>query len=73
MTMPLMNGQEAFRQMQRIRAATRVIISSGYNEVEAIRRFTTRGIGGFIQKPYTASRLASTVKRVLDNGSRILA
>ena len=73
MTMPLMNGQEAFRQMQRIRAASKVIISSGYNEVEAIRRFTTKGIGGFIQKPYTASKLASTVKRVLDNGPRILA
>jgi PAS domain S-box-containing protein len=73
MTMPLMNGQEAFRQMQRIRATSKVIISSGYNEVEAIRRFTTKGIGGFIQKPYTASKLASTVKRVLDSGSRILA
>jgi CheY-like chemotaxis protein len=67
MTMPLMNGQEAFRQIQRIRATAKVIISSGYNEVEAIRRFTTKGIGGFIQKPYTASKLASTVKRVLNS------
>ena len=71
MTMPLMNGQEAFRQMQRIRATSKVIISSGYNEVEAIRRFTTKGIGGFIQKPYTASKLASTVKRALDSAAAL--
>jgi CheY-like chemotaxis protein len=67
MTMPMMSGQEAFRQILSIRPASRVIISSGYNEVEAIRRFTTKGISGFIQKPYTASKLARTVKQVLDN------
>jgi PAS domain S-box-containing protein len=67
MMMPTMSGQEAFRQMQRIRTTSRIVISSGYNEVEAIRRFTTKGIGGFIQKPYTASQLARTVKQVIEN------
>ncbi len=67
MMMPVMSGQEAFRQMLTIRPASRVIISSGYNEVEAIRRFTGKGIGGFIQKPYTAAKLARTVKQALDS------
>ncbi len=69
MMMPVMSGQEAFRQMLNIRSAAKVIISSGYNEVEAIRRFTAKGIGGFIQKPYTASQLARTVKQVLAKDS----
>jgi CheY-like chemotaxis protein len=68
MTMPVMSGQEAFRQMLIIRPAP-TVISSGYNEVEAIRRFTTRGIAGFIQKPYTASKLARAVKQVLDSSN----
>jgi CheY-like chemotaxis protein len=67
MMMPTMSGQETFRQILMIRPTTKVIISSGYNEVEAIRRFTTKGIGGFIQKPYTASQLARTVKRVIES------
>jgi FixJ family two-component response regulator len=44
----------------------RVILSSGFNEVEAIRRFTGKGLAGFIQKPYTATALAQKVKSVLE-------
>ena len=65
MTMPVMGGAEAFRQIRTIRPDAQVIVSSGYNEVEAIRRFTAKGIAAFIQKPYTASKLARMVKRVI--------
>ena len=69
MMMPVMSGQEAFRQIKNIRPGVRIIISSGYNEVEAIRRFTTKGISGFIQKPYTAAQLAGAIQRVLASDS----
>jgi CheY-like chemotaxis protein len=65
MTMPVMSGEEAFRQIRQIRPDTRVIVSSGYNEVEAIRRFTAKGIAAFIQKPYTATNLARVVKQAI--------
>ena len=52
-------------QLHRIRPDVRVILSSGYNEVEAIRRFTGRGLAGFIQKPYTASQLAEKIKKLI--------
>jgi FixJ family two-component response regulator len=42
-----------------------VILSSGYNEVEAISRFTGKGLAGFIQKPYTGSKLAETLRTAL--------
>jgi hypothetical protein len=32
--------------------------------VEAVRRFTGKGLAGFLQKPYTAAMLAETVKRI---------
>jgi CheY-like chemotaxis protein len=65
MTMPVMSGEEAFRQMRQFRPDVRVIVSSGYNEVEAIRRFTAKGIAAFIQKPYSAASLARIVKKTL--------
>jgi PAS domain S-box-containing protein len=66
MTMPVMGGDETFRALQQIRPNVKVILSSGYNEVEAVRRFTGKGLAGFIQKPYSASALANKVKMVLE-------
>jgi signal transduction histidine kinase/CheY-like chemotaxis protein len=65
MTMPVMSGEETFRELRSIRPDVKVILSSGYNEVEAIRRFTGKGLAGFVQKPYTSSRLAEAVRSVL--------
>lgn len=65
MTMPLMTGEETFRQLKTINPDVKVILSSGYNEVEAIRRFTGKGLAGFIQKPYTSSQLAKKIKSIL--------
>jgi len=65
MTMPVLSGQEAFRRIKAISPQARVIVSSGYNEVEAVRRFTAKGMADFIQKPYTSRKLARIVKRAL--------
>ena len=65
MTMPVMSGEEAFREIRMLSPDVRVVLSSGYNEVEAIRRFTNKGLAGFIQKPYTSVDLARKVKTVL--------
>jgi two-component system cell cycle sensor histidine kinase/response regulator CckA len=67
MTMPVMNGEEAFSRLRMIRPDVRVILSSGYNEVEAIRRFTGKGLAGFIQKPYTSIALAEKIRSVLES------
>jgi PAS domain S-box-containing protein len=65
LTMPGVSGEEALRQLQRINSEVRVLLSSGYNEVEAVQRFAGQGLAGFIQKPYTAAALAEKVKEVL--------
>ena len=66
LTMPVMSGQEALRRMQSIHPQVRVLLSSGYNEVEAVQRFAGKGLAGFIQKPYTAAALAEKVKEVIE-------
>jgi PAS domain S-box-containing protein len=65
MTMPIMNGEEAFRRLKAINPAIKVILSSGYNEVEAIRLFTGKGLAGFIQKPYSTTTLLEKIRSVL--------
>jgi PAS domain S-box-containing protein len=66
MTMPVMGGEETLRHLRAKRPDLKVLLSSGYNEVEAIRRFSGKGLAGFVQKPYSAITLAEKVKSVLE-------
>lgn len=61
LTMPRMSGEEALREIRKIRGTTRVILSSGYNEVEATRRLVGRASVEFIQKPYTVRELLAVL------------
>ena len=65
MTMPVMSGEEALHHMRTINPGIPVVLSSGYNEVEAIQRFAGKGLAGFIQKPYTSAALAEKVSAIL--------
>jgi CheY-like chemotaxis protein len=42
LTMPGLGGEETLRQIQAIRPEARVILSSGFNEMEVIRKFAER-------------------------------
>jgi PAS domain S-box-containing protein len=66
LTMPVMGGEDALRGIKSISPAACVILSSGFSELEAVHRFSGKGLAGFIQKPYTASALGRKVKDVLD-------
>lgn len=52
LTMPNMDGDEAFFALRRIREDVRVILSSGFSEEDLNERFDGAGVAGFIQKPY---------------------
>ena len=63
--MPVMGGDETLRALRRIQPGVRVIVSSGYNEKEAARRFSGIRLSGFLQKPYSSARLNFMVANVL--------
>jgi two-component system, cell cycle sensor histidine kinase and response regulator CckA len=69
MTMPVMSGGEALRRMRTINPGVPVVLSSGFNEMEAIQRFTGEGLAGFIQKPYTVTTLAEKIRAVLQGSN----
>ena len=65
MTMPVLSGEATLRELRAIHPTIPVILSSGYNEVEAIQRFSGKGLAGFLQKPYTARTLLEVLQKVL--------
>lgn len=64
-TMPVMDGVEALSLIQEVAAEVPVVLSRGYDEVEATRRFTTKCLAGFIQKPYTSAQLIRKFAEIL--------
>jgi PAS domain S-box-containing protein len=65
LTMPIMDGGEACRELRRRGATVPVILSSGFDEAEALRRFEGLGLAGFIQKPFSLAALVDLVRKVL--------
>jgi PAS domain S-box-containing protein len=65
LTMPVMNGEEALQRIRSIRPRVPIIVSSGFNETEALRRFGSGSVSGFLQKPYTSAKLAECVRGAL--------
>jgi CheY-like chemotaxis protein len=63
LTMPVMDGVEAFKRIVDIDPKARVLLSSGYAAAEAMAQFKELNLLGFIQKPYGAKDL---VKKVAD-------
>jgi two-component system, cell cycle sensor histidine kinase and response regulator CckA len=51
--------------MKALRGDVPIILSSGFNEIEAVRRFKGRGLAGFLQKPYRAGTLVEKIGSVV--------
>jgi PAS domain S-box-containing protein len=66
-TMPGMDGEETFGELRRLRPDIKVLLTSGYNEQEAVQRFVGKGLAGFIQKPYILSTLANRLRAALES------
>jgi two-component system, cell cycle sensor histidine kinase and response regulator CckA len=62
LTMPRMNGEEAFKELTRLNPAVRVVMSSGYTESEINARLGGKGLAGFVQKPYTVAALRDCLR-----------
>ncbi len=69
LTMPRMDGEEAFRLMREVQPALRVVVMSGFNEQDTENRFFGRGLAGFVAKPFGAEALMAKVTSVLQRAA----
>lgn len=68
LTMPVVGGEECFRELRRIRRDVPVILTSGYNEQDLISRFAGKGLAGFMQKPYRMAVLQKKIQEAMGFG-----
>ena len=64
LSMPKMDGLAAFQEISVLKPNVNVILVSGYNEQEAIQRFSAKGLAGFIQKPYRFEALRKELDKI---------
>jgi len=55
LTMPHLDGEQCFRELRMLNPDVKVIMSSGFSELEVTQKFVGKGLAGFIQKPYKFS------------------
>jgi len=65
LTMPEMDGEETFRELRRLDPRVRVLLMSGFDEVETTARFTGLGLAGFIQKPFKLATVREKLREIL--------
>ena len=65
LTMPRMDGQEAFLAIRSLKAHLPVILSSGYDGQQTMHHLQGPGAPTFLQKPYTLKVLRKTIETAL--------
>jgi PAS domain S-box-containing protein len=69
MTMPHMDGRETLQEMERLGLSTPVVLSSGHDEQATTGQLVSRGLAGFIQKPYRLGDLREKVRSILEGST----
>ncbi|MCA9608693.1 MAG: response regulator [Myxococcales bacterium] len=65
LSMPVMDGEETLDALLRIDPDVRVVVTSGYDESEGIRRRGLSRAAGFLQKPYRMDDLRDVLRETL--------
>lgn len=69
LTMPGMDGDQVFEEMQRLDPTISVLLMSGYSERDVSRRFADKKLAGFLQKPFRPAALQAKLRELLDHRS----
>ena len=65
LSMPRMDGRQAFEGIRALHPELRVILSSGFDLQEAAQGIVGQGLAGFLQKPYTLQGLERALRTIL--------
>ncbi len=66
LTMPHLDGEGALHEILCLEPDAKIIMMSGYDEMEATDRFAGKGLTSFIQKPFRLQKLIDTVRHALE-------
>jgi nitrogen-specific signal transduction histidine kinase len=66
LTMPRMDGREAFLRMREIDPKVPVVLTSGFSENDVLIDFAGRGLAGFLPKPYQRSQFEQILRQAME-------
>lgn len=66
LTMPQMDGEQAYRAMHLAQPEAKILMMSGYNKQQIRRRLEGEQIAGFLHKPFRPEDLLRLLREVLD-------
>lgn len=64
LSMPRFDAEQTHAALRRMQPNVRVVLMSGFNQQEAIARFTGKGLANFVQKPFSLETLRDAVHGV---------
>jgi CheY-like chemotaxis protein/two-component sensor histidine kinase len=67
MTMPKLGGEEVYREMRLQKPDVKVILMSGYSEMDVMTHFAGKHLAGFLQKPFRIDQMVRLVRGELDS------
>jgi len=65
LTMPRMDGREAFQRMKEADPSVPVVLTSGYNETFAVSDFNGGELAAFLPKPYSRTQFEAVIHQAL--------
>jgi CheY-like chemotaxis protein len=65
MIMPRMGGYDCIKILKQINPDARILVSSGYSLVSDTQQIISKGIDGFIQKPFEINELSQAIFETL--------
>jgi len=66
LTMPEMTGEEALREMRKLRPHVPIVLTSGYGEEQVLERLAHVRVDAFLKKPFRMEDFAGVVRSVLE-------
>lgn len=66
LTMPHMNGEEAFRELRRLKPDVPIVLMSGFSKEDSVDRFASRDRAGFVSKPFDRQTLLNTLRGMME-------
>ncbi|MBN2091346.1 response regulator [candidate division KSB1 bacterium] len=69
LTMPVMGGADAITEIKKIKSDVNVILFSGFDKDEALRRLPDTNIVGFMEKPVLIDELGKRVQSLFKKGT----
>ncbi|MDJ0765790.1 MAG: response regulator [Myxococcota bacterium] len=62
--MPTMDGEETYRELQKIDPNVRVLLTSGFSKSDKANRMLNAGALGFIEKPFEMNDLVAKIREI---------